>query len=575
MTDAGLTVSVLGNLKEKFEESELKLEIKNNTEYENPFFSITLPSELFVDDIKKFQIFDSSYKDVWEGEHEKISQDNNCTTWLIRPPLAEDVRFGTIKLHLFFETREIGPYTLKIGWDLGDDDDPDHVKGEQSANVAVLMSGGSPDVKRFRYNRIVEGASAYVQLAWETDPASKVEIYRGERKLSPAPKESFGSKAQNWEPQDRLKLEGGLEIFRLEATNTERTVSSWHFLKSNKPGWHRKYGELLCLVKQSNDALYGVLAEPSGKAALRKFAVEFDDIGVLAKDFNVPMPDAMRTSPGAFFDNAIWLVGGSQVDPGECSNEIWCYQPFEKKAHSFTANWPARMGHALVVFQDRLWILGGLDANGNALDDVWVYGGMDTFNKPPNSVLQWTSGQKLPEPVCQPSVAAFEDGAGASKKERLWLTGGADSPWGKPQEKTYCLELASKDSVSGTWHKVEGPGDAEWAAQMFAGALCVGRSEGQAVLYWLITAKTNVGGLSTIKSSMFQIRRDTSWNATATELYGSLSVDKRWPIEVGRGGSMEPFRLTAVAFKNFVVVYSLFYRASMPYFAYLLKRPGA
>jgi hypothetical protein len=34
---------------------------------------------------------------------------------------------------------------------------------------------------------------------------------------------------------------------------------------------------------------------------------------------------------------------------------------------------------------------------------------------------------------------------------------------------------------------------------------------------------------------------------------------------------MEPFRLTAVSFRNFVFVYSLFYGARSPYFTYLLS----
>ena len=190
----------------------------------------------------------------------------------------------------------------------------------------------------------------------------------------------------------------------------------------------------------------------------------------------------MRTSPGAFFQNAIWLVGGSQVDPTASSNEIWCYQPFEKKEHRFIANWPARMGHALVVFQNRLWILGGLDANGNTLDDVWFCDGTNTFNQPDKSILAWRPAVPLPTPICQPSVAAFTDGAASSRKERLWLTGGADGPWGTPKEDTYCLELASQNTAGGTWNKVSGLGGAAWAGRMFASALCVGQREGKSVL---------------------------------------------------------------------------------------------
>jgi hypothetical protein len=575
MTDGGLTVSVSGELRENVANSTLVIQITNNTQFPNPSFFITFPSQLFAGNVGGFQVVDSKDGKVrLSGQASQttngVAQPDNSTKWLIRLPRNANFGHGQeIGLRLNFKTRAAGTFGITIEWDLGEGDKK--AKGAQPLDVLVLKSGESPDILNFAYKLTSDWTGAYARLDWETDSDSTVRIYRGHQQVSPG---TLPAKMQGW-PQDGLKVESGLEVFRLDATNkaSSRTVSRWQFV-SRRAGWNREYGfgELLCTVNDSDNTLYGVLPIEGGKAALRKFTVGIDDLGDLADDFNVVVPDTTRTSPGAFFQNAIWLVGGSQVDPAACSSEIWCYRPFEKEAHRFNANWPARMGHALVVFQNRLWILGGLDANGNALDDVWFYEGTDTFNQPPKAGLTWTSGKTLPKPICQPSVAAFTDGAGSSRKERLWLTGGVDAPWGMPKDETYCLEVAAQNPRDGSWHQVKGLGGAAWAGRLFANALCVGQSQGKSVLYELVTTKSNVDEVSTFESSMFQIVRDpTSWEATAKDLYKSIDVEKRWPIEVGPDRPIEPFRLTAVSFKNFVVVYSLFYGASRPYFAYLLS----
>jgi hypothetical protein len=567
----GLTFHVNGELRENVANSTLVMQITNNTKISNPPFFLTLPSELFVGSVGGFQVFDS--KDGKLGPcgqatktTDQVQQPDKSTKWKITLPRDANFKQGKeIGLQLIFKPRSSGPYKISIDWDLVNST----VKGAQTEGVTVLKSGESPDIVNFAYKLTSDSTGKYARLDWETDSDSTVAIYRGDERLSSEP---LSAKMQGW-PGNGLKLRGGLEIFRLDATNktSSRTVSRWQFFVSSLPGWNQEsgFGELLCMVNDSDNALYGVLSNDRKTAALRKFAVGADNLGVLAADFNVDVPDAMRTSPGAFFLNAIWLVGGSQVDPGACSNEIWCYDPKTKKAHSFTANWPARMGHALVVFQNGLWILGGLDANGNALDDVWFYKGTDTFNQADKSVLAWKPAVPLSTPICQPSVAAFTDGAATSQRERLWLTGGADSPWGAPQQDTYCLELTGENPAEGTWNKVSGSGTAASAARMFASAFCVGERQGQSVLYWLGTRPSDV---ESFDCSMIQIVRDPGkWSATTDYLYKSIDESKRWPIKVRPDIPIEPFRLTAVSFKNFVFVYSLFYGATSPYFSYLLS----
>jgi hypothetical protein len=35
------------------------------------------------------------------------------------------------------------------------------------------------------------------------------------------------------------------------------------------------------------------------------------------------------------------------------------------------ADWTERMGHAVLVFQNQIWVMGGRDSAGNALNDIW------------------------------------------------------------------------------------------------------------------------------------------------------------------------------------------------------------
>ena len=85
----------------------------------------------------------------------------------------------------------------------------------------------------------------------------------------------------------------------------------------------------------------------------------------------------MATSPGAYFKNKLWLIGGSSVNPDRPGKEVWCYEKdpstqsrYWKRKDDFLSAMPARMGHACVLFQDALWVIGGYN-NGTAYRDVW------------------------------------------------------------------------------------------------------------------------------------------------------------------------------------------------------------
>jgi hypothetical protein len=130
------------------------------------------------------------------------------------------------------------------------------------------------------------------------------------------------------------------------------------------------------------------------------------------------IPAGFDTSPGVFFDNRLGLVGGSQIDPDNTSNGVWCFDPQKGVWENWgEAQWSPRMGHAVQVFvadqKEKIWVMGGRDESGNALNDIWT---LDVTSR------SWTPRQPAPwKPRCLFNTAVFED--------KIWLYGGAEEPF--------------------------------------------------------------------------------------------------------------------------------------------------
>jgi len=93
-----------------------------------------------------------------------------------------------------------------------------------------------------------------------------------------------------------------------------------------------------------------------------------------------------------------------------------------------------RRCHACVVFNDKVWVLGGLSEQNKTLDDVWTCSADPTSG---NFTAAWTPSQPLPSGGrpsagrCLPAVAATPTGTkmGRMGQPRLWLYGGATHPY--------------------------------------------------------------------------------------------------------------------------------------------------
>ena len=134
------------------------------------------------------------------------------------------------------------------------------------------------------------------------------------------------------------------------------------------------------------------------------------------------IPNGFATSPGVYCKDKLWLLGGSQIDPDNTSNRVWTFDPKKKTWEDVgAAKWSPRMGHGVeVVIEDqreKIWVMGGRDEAGNALNDVWA---LDVVDR------SWTPLPKPPspqiwEPRCLFSTAVCE--------QKIWLYGGAKEPF--------------------------------------------------------------------------------------------------------------------------------------------------
>jgi hypothetical protein len=69
------------------------------------------------------------------------------------------------------------------------------------------------------------------------------------------------------------------------------------------------------------------------------------------------------------FDGKMWVLGGDRIfeGPSIAYNDVWCSSDGVNWTESDNnADWSARGGHASVVHDGKMWVLGGGDKN-----DVW------------------------------------------------------------------------------------------------------------------------------------------------------------------------------------------------------------
>jgi len=223
-----------------------------------------------------------------------------------------------------------------------------------------------------------------------------------------------------------------LESFLLDADN-KPVETDQRTVQVISPGWNRIVLPQGCPTRLfvandfstgRGDRLYGIFVNAHGQAALYSSATGVDSWR--PEQGNDEFPQHMRTSPGVAYENKLWLIGGSSVDPMVISNEVWCYEKDERtggrtweKKEIKLNGMPPRMGHSCVVFQDQVWVLGGYNDSG-PLDDLWRLDPVEQVWRP----VSTTSTQDQWSPRCMFTTVVYK----IRSEEELWIYGGVRNP---------------------------------------------------------------------------------------------------------------------------------------------------
>lgn len=107
-------------------------------------------------------------------------------------------------------------------------------------------------------------------------------------------------------------------------------------------------------------------------------------------------------------DERLWMLGGSLDDSQACRNDVWVSSDgvaWEQVLEH--APWVPRTAHGAVSFKGELWLLGGFDCERMVLGDFWRS----------NDGIAW---EQVPNPPFEPR----QDHAAVVFQEKLWVVGG-------------------------------------------------------------------------------------------------------------------------------------------------------
>lgn len=188
------------------------------------------------------------------------------------------------------------------------------------------------------------------------------------------------------------------------------------------------------------------------------FAMLFLCVGVVSVQGGLEWTTATKSAPWgprygmstAVFDDKLWVMGGMvgdptihNRDPWTASNDVWSSTEGSVwRRATASAMWSARYGHRSVTFKNKIWVLGGYGQSG-LLHDVWYSSnGVDWRWTTPGAPWSWRQDH---------SVLVFDD--------KIWVIGGTE--WTGSKERVANDVWYSSDGVD--WFQATA--SAPWVAR--------------------------------------------------------------------------------------------------------------
>jgi len=297
----------------------------------------------------------------------------------------------------------------------------DAKKYEENRDVTVVaLEDAEATIHYFDVepNFVLHGGDEEVKLTWWTSPADAV-VTLSKNNVEIWKKKAGEERAPALVDKPTITSNYRLTV-RAPGVAMAVTQST---VQVAQPGWNQQalpqgYPNLLLAIDEPESETYqifGVFISSEGKASLWSSPSGFADW----EEIEEPFPAGMDYSPGVVYDGKLWLIGGSSVHPDKKTNVIWTYAPREQVwKQEKAAQFLPRMGHSCVVFQEKIWVMGGISKT-KAMRDVWSYDKRDQSWKP-HPDAPW-------ERRCM-FAALTTPAYGLIVKPRLWIYGGKPTP---------------------------------------------------------------------------------------------------------------------------------------------------
>lgn len=315
-----------------------------------------------------------------------------------------------------------------------------------------------PFIEFFEADKYFANKNTPVALHWKGKNVTKFRLY-GKREIMLPDAISDTYKVENLTESGNYTLVGFNESNKKEVTkdlyltvyeNTKVSIAGLQFPANARilglyPDMDKN--ELYALVQHEREDVATLYKATNNILQRWKEEYAHTDTQPDAKNTIQPatFPLELATRPGLIYGDKLWLVGGSAYDPDVPGNTCGYIDLNTKKwvdkgtiTHNGQPMLP-RMGHACVVHDQKLWVIGGHNPGRiHALADIWAYDGSN-----------WEKvNQELPSGRCMMAACnrifnKVEDPLDKTKNtqdEQLWLFGGyEDMPGGKRSFNFYCM----------------------------------------------------------------------------------------------------------------------------------------
>ena len=117
-----------------------------------------------------------------------------------------------------------------------------------------------------------------------------------------------------------------------------------------------------------------------------------------------------RDAQVVVFDDKLWIMGGGHWNPENIpTNDVWCSEDGVNWTQiTEAAAWPPRMWHCVVAYRGLMWLMGGWNRENGNFGDVWYSKDGKTWTEMKSDVI-WENRHA-------PTAYVFKD--------KIWMVGG-------------------------------------------------------------------------------------------------------------------------------------------------------